>query len=246
MTRQSAHILMTSRRLAEFWNIQCLPSSLAATRSTLLFTPNGLPQRMQQNGSSSLSTRAGAVAARKSSCGLQGDDLLGAGRLAQPALHAGILGEAQHRALRIVGSAPVGQADTHARQSVQPSTLTSTVPNGAPAGSGTTSTGAGGAVQLAQRETQHVALAADGQEAAGRGVPSAGDRAERFAERDGIVGLDRCDAPGAEAEAGKDRLGERDGFVESGDVVARLRTQQKSHARRAVGESGRDVSIPTS
>ena len=50
-------------------NIQCLPSSLAVTRSIVLFTPNGLPQRMQQNGSSCLITRADAVAARKSSCG---------------------------------------------------------------------------------------------------------------------------------------------------------------------------------
>ncbi len=42
-------------------------------------------------------------------------------------------------------SAPVGQADTQARHNVQPSTLTSTVPNGAPAGSAIISTGAGAA-----------------------------------------------------------------------------------------------------
>ena len=47
VTRQSAHILMTSSRFLEFSNIQCWPSSLAATRSTELLTPNGLPQRMQ-------------------------------------------------------------------------------------------------------------------------------------------------------------------------------------------------------
>ena len=39
-------------------------------------------------------------------------------------------------------ASPVGQALTQDRQSVQPSTLTSTVPNGAPCGSGTMSTDA--------------------------------------------------------------------------------------------------------
>src|SRR5258705_3003288 len=42
-------------------------------------------------------------------------------------------------------SAPVGQAVTQAWQSVQPSTLRLTPPNGAPAASGTTSTGTGAA-----------------------------------------------------------------------------------------------------
>jgi hypothetical protein len=36
------------------------------TRSIMLVTPNGLPQRVQGNGSSSLSTREVAVAAWKS------------------------------------------------------------------------------------------------------------------------------------------------------------------------------------
>src|SRR5678816_1467415 len=57
-TRQSSHILMTSRRRAEPLNIQCLPSSLAETRSIVLLTPNGLLQRMHSNGASSLRTRA--------------------------------------------------------------------------------------------------------------------------------------------------------------------------------------------
>ena len=136
---------MTSRRFAEFWNIQCLPSSLAATRSIVLFTPNGLPQRMQQNGSSSLSTRAGAVAARKSSCGLRLMTFSG-----QVALHSPHCTQASS-AKRSIGrsgssdSAPVGQAETQERHSVQPSTLSSTVPNGAPSGSATISTGAGAA-----------------------------------------------------------------------------------------------------
>ena len=42
-------------------------------------------------------------------------------------------------------SAPVGQADTHERQSVQPSTSNSSPPNGAAAGNTTLSTGVGAA-----------------------------------------------------------------------------------------------------
>jgi hypothetical protein len=57
---------MTSRRRDEPVYIQCLLSSFATTHSIVLFTPNGLPQLMQQNGSSSLRMRAGALAARKS------------------------------------------------------------------------------------------------------------------------------------------------------------------------------------
>src|SRR5258708_20163585 len=57
---------MTSRSLDEPEYIQCLPLSFSSTRSIALLTPNGLSQRMQQNGSSSLRTRAGALAARKS------------------------------------------------------------------------------------------------------------------------------------------------------------------------------------
>ena len=95
--------------------IQCWPASLPITRSIVLLTPNGLPQRMQWNGSSSFSTRARAVAARKSSCGLRVDHLLRAGRLAQPALHAGILGEAQQRAFGIVAER-AGRTGRDARQ----------------------------------------------------------------------------------------------------------------------------------
>src|ERR1043166_6134298 len=45
----------------------------------------------------------------------QGDDLLGAGRLAQPALHAGVLGEAKQRTFLIVGECP-GRAGGDARE----------------------------------------------------------------------------------------------------------------------------------
>src|SRR4051794_7319372 len=111
----------------------------------VLLVPNGLSQRMQRNGSSCLSTRAAAVAARKSICGDSVITFSG-----QVALHSPHCTQASSAKRRIGSSgssdrAPVGQADTQDRQSVQPSTLTLTAPNGAPAGSATTSTGAGAA-----------------------------------------------------------------------------------------------------
>src|SRR5260221_4888059 len=54
---------MASSRRSVAWYIQCLPARALATRSILLFTPNGLPQRMQANGSSCLSTCAVMVGA---------------------------------------------------------------------------------------------------------------------------------------------------------------------------------------
>src|SRR3954453_3073085 len=113
---------MTSRRRAEPLNIQCLPSSLAETRSIVLLTPNGLLQRMHSNGASSLSTRAAAVAARKSSCGRSVMTFSG-----QVALHSPHCTQASS-AKRSIGrsvsaeSAPVGHADTQARQRVHPPT----------------------------------------------------------------------------------------------------------------------------
>src|SRR6516165_4835381 len=70
-TRQSSHILMVSSRFGESLNIQCEFASFSVTRSIVLLTPNALPQRMQQNGSSAFKTRGEAVAARKSSWGLR-------------------------------------------------------------------------------------------------------------------------------------------------------------------------------
>jgi len=62
---------MTSSRRGEPWYTQLRSWSLAVKRSIVLFTPKGLPQRMQQNGSSSLSTRAAAASGVKSSWGLR-------------------------------------------------------------------------------------------------------------------------------------------------------------------------------
>ena len=157
-------------------NIQCLPSSLATTRSTELFTPNGLPQRMQRHGSSCLSMRAMAVAARKSICGVRLITFSG-----QVALHSPHCTQASS-AKRSIGrsgssdSAPVGHADTQERQSVQPSTLTSTVPNGAPCRQRHDIDRRGrGCMQFAQREPHHVALARrPAEKVAGLRVPSTG------------------------------------------------------------------------
>ena len=141
-------------------------------------------------------------------------------------------------------SAPVGQADTQARQSVQPSTLTSTVPNGAPCGSAMTSTGAGAArCSSRKRKPHHVALAADGP----RSSPAAArrrrgvDRAQRLAERIGIVGLDRGDAARAEAEPGKDRLGQRQRPASSPATSWRGFARSRNRTRRrAIGEGRGD------
>ena len=182
---------MTSSRLVAPLYIQCLPSSLAATRSIVLFTPNGLPQRMQQNGSSSLRTRGDAVAARKSSCGFSVMTFSGTGGLAQAALHAGVLGEAQHRPLGIVGqgagraSRDAGKAQRAARD-----VDLHRAERRARGQSHHIDRRRCGAVQLAQREPQHIALATDRLEARRPGAGTIGDRAQRGAEGVGIVGLD--------------------------------------------------------
>ena len=178
------------------------------------------------------------MAARKSSCGFSVMTFSG-----QVALHSPHCTQASS-AKRSIGrsgssvSAPVGQADTHERQSVQPATSISTDPNGARSGSGTTSTGAGAArcsSRSAKRST--LRLAPDGRKLAGRGVDGMRrDGAQGRAQRLGIVRLDGGDAVGAEAEALQDGVGQRDGARQSGDVVVRPRAQQKAHRRCAVGE----------
>src|SRR5262249_55359378 len=103
-------------------HIPCPPAALAVRRLAVLFVPNGLPQRVQQNGSSSLSTRASAVAARKSSCGLS--VITFSGQVAWHSPHC-TQASSEKRSVGFSGSspsAPVGQADTQERQSVQPAT----------------------------------------------------------------------------------------------------------------------------
>ena len=59
--------------------------------------PNGLPQAMQWNGSSSFTTASGAFQALKSSRGSSVMTSLRTGRFAKPALHAQAFGKSQHR-----------------------------------------------------------------------------------------------------------------------------------------------------
>ena len=139
---------------------------------------------------------------------LEADHFLRAGRLAQPALHAGVLGEAQHRPLGIVrqragrAGGDAGQAQRAAfdldlegaerRALRQRHDIDRRRRH---------------RMQLAQREPHHVALAADGGEGGGLGRAVHGaDGAQRAPKRVRIVGLDRCDARAGKAEAGKDRL----------------------------------------
>src|SRR6185295_12911128 len=85
---------------------------------------------------------------------LQADHFLGTGCFAKPALYAGVLGKAEHRAFGVIGKRTGRTRHTHERQSVQPSTLTSTAPNGAPSGSGTTSTGEGATACSSRRASR--------------------------------------------------------------------------------------------
>ena len=110
-----------------------------------IFTPNGLLQRMQQNGSSCLRMRAGARAASKSIWGLS--VMTCSGQVAWHSPHC-TQASSTKRSIGRSGSsrnAPVGQAEAQDKQSVQPSTSTSTAPNGAPLGSGMMPTGFGAA-----------------------------------------------------------------------------------------------------
>ena len=243
MTRQSSHILMTSRRCAESLNIQCLPSSLAATRSIVLLTPNGLPQRMQWNGSSSLSTRAVAVAARKSSCGLQRDHLLRAGRLAQPALHAGILGEAQHRPLGIVDER-AGRAGRHAGEAER-AALDIDLDRAERRARGQRDRHRPARARRAAVRAAQAActsrLPPTGRKLAGRGAAAAAAiaRSASPSASGSSVSIVATRPPPKPRPA---RIGSASAMVlrKPGDVVARLGAQQKAHRRRAIGERRRD------
>src|SRR5262245_47828337 len=112
---------MRSRRSGASLNIQCRPASLAVTFSIVLLTPKGLPQRMQQNGSSCFNTRTPSDVARKLILGTKVMTFSGQVDLHNP--HWTHASSAKRRA-GLSGSsrkAPVGQAETQDRHSVQPS-----------------------------------------------------------------------------------------------------------------------------
>ncbi len=109
------------------------------------------------------------------------------------------------------------------------------------------STGVGAAaMQLAQGMPHHVALEADGGEGGGLGrAVHGGNGAQSLPKRIRIVGLDGCDARAGKAEAGKDRLRQRDGLGEAGHVVARLGANEEAHRRRAISKRAATASSPT-
>src|ERR1700691_643291 len=169
---------MTSSLSDEVLYIQCLPSSFATTRSMLLFTPNGLLHRMQQNGSSSLRTRAGALEAPKS---IRGDNVMTfSGQVAWQRPHC-TQASSTNRSTGRSGSsrkALVGHAETQDKHSVQLSTSISTAPNGAPSGSAITSAGAGAercSSLRAKRNTSR--FFPSGRKLAGRGAGTRGGTA---------------------------------------------------------------------
>ena len=136
-TRQSSHILMRSSAFSLPANMEW-SASRSTMRSIEAWVPNGLPHWMQWNGSSSLITAGVAASAEKLSRGFSA--ITDSGQVLRHRPHW-IQACSLKRSIGLSGlsrSAPVGQAPTQARQRVQPSTLTSSVPKGAPAGSGST------------------------------------------------------------------------------------------------------------
>ena len=139
-------------------------------------------------------------------------------------------------------SAPVGQAETQDRHSVQPSTLTSTVPNGAPCGSGTMSTGAGAAAcssRSACRTTSRLRPAAA--KVAGLAAASIGAMARnalrraRPDRRSRSLRRARRQSRGRQGSAAPARWSWRGRLM----IVARLGADEKAHRRRAVGKRRR-------
>ena len=141
--------------------IQCLPSSFATTRSIVLLTPNGLLQRMQQNGSSSFRTRADALAARKSIWGFSVMTFSGQVAWHKPALHAGIFDKAQHRPFGVVAQC-AGRTGRHAGQAQRAAANVDLdrAERRSFRQRDDVDGGRSGAVKFAQRKAQHVPLSA--------------------------------------------------------------------------------------
>src|SRR5262245_20687320 len=177
---------------------------------------------------------------------LERDHLLGAGRLAQPSLHAGVLGESESRTRRIVHQR-AGRTSGYTGK-------TERAPFGADLDGAEWRTlrkrddvhrSRGGAVELAQRKPQQIALLADRLEARGPRCGCAdADGAQRLAERERIVGLDRGGALGAKTQSDEDRLGESQRALKSQNIVPWFCAQQEAQCRCAIGECRRDQLEP--
>ena len=177
------------------------------------------------------------------------DHLLRTGRLAQPALHAGILGEAQHRPVGIVRQR-AGRAGRDARRGIacSPSTSISTAPNGAPAGQRDDfGRRRRRAVELAQRPNRSTSrLPPAGAKLAGRGTgaPASIARKASPSANGSSVSMVATRSP-PKPSTGEDRLARaRSVLSQARDIVARLGAQNNAHRRRAIGEGCGDASSP--
>src|SRR3974390_3773796 len=86
----------------------------------------------------------------------------------------------------------------------------------------------------------HVALATNGGESGGLGDGLEWyDGGQGSAKGIRIVGLDAGNTSAGEAEPGKDRLGQRDGFHQAGQVVAWLPAREEAYRAGAEGEGRR-------
>jgi len=105
-TRQSAHICRRLRAAGSA-NIEC-PARRPSITSTICFVPKGFPQEMQWKGCVSLSNARLPDRGREQQARPERDGVLGTGALAQAALHAIALEEAQHRRLGAVHERGLG------------------------------------------------------------------------------------------------------------------------------------------
>src|SRR3546814_1837389 len=105
-------------------------------RSIDVRTPKGLPQRMHSKGSSSLSVTALIAVLVKLRRGSSAITFSGQVARQRPHCTQASSRKPSHDRFSSSSSAPVGQAETQARQRVQPAVSTAMRPKGAPGASG--------------------------------------------------------------------------------------------------------------
>src|SRR5262249_21133720 len=154
----------------------------------------------------------------------QRDHFLRTSGLAEPALHAGVFRKAQHRPLRIVAEC-ASRASRHAGEAERAALdiKLDRAEGRTRRQSNHVDRSRRSAVQVAQSEPQHIALAPPRQEARRtRRALVLRDRAQRLAQRIRVVGFYGGDAPVAKTESGEDRLGAPHRPPQARDVMARL------------------------
>ena len=140
-------------------------------------------------------------------------------------------------------SAPVGQAPTQARQRVQPSVSTVSVPKGAPRRQRQdVQRFRCLAVQVTQRQHGASTLAAHGQEGSRRRRGLGRQAVECGLHRLGVALVQNVDAPAAVAETLHDGFRQADLPGETGQLVLLVRTDQDGDLPGAIGQgSGQEV-----